>query len=135
LAICRALSRLRNLAVLRWGFLLEDAHEFAHPGRIVGPGAGRNHCSVYYRFGIDEGSSRSLYIGFKRRIRGGSSAFEHTCSGQNKRSMAELGDWLLAIEEVSDDALAVRIVADVLRCAPAGYHQSRVRGWINVSEG
>ena len=49
--------------------------------------------------------------------------------------MAKLGYGLLAIEEVSDDALAVWIVADVLWRAPAGYDQSRVVGWIHIGKG
>ena len=49
--------------------------------------------------------------------------------------MAELGYRFLAIEEVPDNALAVRVVADVLGRAPAGYHQSRIVGWIDLGKG
>src|SRR5690348_8664484 len=102
---------------------------------MIRPSSGGDHEAVYHGFAIDEGSACRLHIRLQGRISGSSSAFEHTCCGQHQRSMAELGYRFLAIEEMSDDALAVRIVADVLGGAPARYHQSGIRGWINVSEG
>ena len=75
------LSRLGNFAMLSWSLLLKNAHELAHPCRMIGPGAGGNHVSIDNRFAVDEIGSGGFYVRLQRRIGCCSSALERTCRG------------------------------------------------------
>src|SRR5215813_11615894 len=64
-----------------------------------------------------------------------SSPLQHTCCGQHQRSMAELSHGLLAIEEVSQDAYTVWMIANVLWRSSTWDHEGHVVGWIDIGEG
>src|SRR5258707_3540933 len=81
LGFLEGLSRFGHIAVLRWSFLFQDAHKLSHPGRVIGPGPGGNHRTIYHGFGIDERPAGSFHVRFQSRICCCSSAFEYTCCG------------------------------------------------------
>src|SRR5262249_35418218 len=66
---------------------------------------------------------------------GGSTTLEYASCRKYQRSMAELGYGFLAVEEVPNNAHAMRIVTDVLGRTSAGYHQSQIIGRINIGKG
>ena len=102
---------------------------------MIGPGARRDHHAVHDRRAVHELRARRADVRLQRRVGGGAPPLEHPGGGQRERSVAQLRNRLLGLEEVPDDPLHVRVVADVLGCPAAGNHERDVVARIHVREG
>src|SRR5258708_35280203 len=102
---------------------------------MVGPSSRRYHGSVNHRFRVYEFGSRRLYIRLESWIGRGALPFKHARCNQCQRRVAELRHRLLLFEEVSNDAQAIRVIANVFARAAARDHQRPEVGGLVSSEG
>jgi hypothetical protein len=100
--------------------VVQDAHELAHPARVVGPGPGGHDHPVDHGVAVDELGPGLGHVGRQGRVRGGLAAVQDTRRGQHQRGVAQVGDRLGLAEEVAHDPLHVGVVADVLGARPPG---------------
>jgi len=115
--------------------LAQQPDEGAHPRRVVGPRACRHHQTVDHYLGVDELRAGRRHVGGKRGVGGGAAAMQDAERRQRERRVAELGHGTRILEEVPDDPLEVRIVAEVLGCPAAGDDEGRVPGRVDLGEG
>src|SRR2546426_8448492 len=113
----------------------QHSHELPHPRRVIRPRPRRHHDSVHHRLRVDELRPRRTHVRRQRRVRRRPSPPQHPRRRERERRVAELRHRLRALEEVPDDPLAVRVVADVLGGAAARDHQRGVLGRIDLAEG